>query len=184
MRYGKIVLAAAAVNSVLLISSLLIYGWSESGGGAAARTTARFAVVIFLCALASPGLRRWMSFPEPPKLVLAYCAAQMVHYASVALLHGVLSQSAFILGLPQIAVVLAGFSLTLVMAATSLSKGRLPAALHKVTLYIVFLILAADYSSHPIKWMRLAAIPVFAAMVLRHVPRTRETTPRSAAAGS
>ena len=183
MRYGKIMLAAAALNCVVLSSSLALYGWNKSGGGAAARNTARFAVLLFLCALASPGLRRWTTFPESNKLVFAYCAAQMVHYAAVALLHGVLSGKPFELGLPEIAVVLLGFSLTLVMATTAESTNRILTVLHKVTLYIVFFILAADYSSHPMKAMRFAAVPVFVAMVLRHIPRAGKVVGRVVAAG-
>ena len=37
-------------------------------------------------------------------------------------------------------------------------------------LYLIWLILAADYAKHPVKTLRLVVIPVVLALVLRHLP--------------
>ena len=37
-------------------------------------------------------------------------------------------------------------------------------------LYLIWFILAADYAKHPVKTLRLVAIPVVLALVLRHLP--------------
>jgi len=166
MRYWKFGLAAVAVNVAVLAASLGLYG-----AGSAARNTARFAVLIFLAAFAAPGLRRWLHVFEPAPLIIAYVSAQMVHYCAVALLHTAFAGQPMQVGVPQIAIVLLGFTLTALMGMTASAQGKFGRALHNLTLYVVFLILAADYSSHPLKSMRLVAIPVFAALVLRWVPR-------------
>src|SRR5690242_11827563 len=101
MRYWKFALAAAVANVAVLAASLGLHG-----AGSAARNTARLAALIFLSAFAAPGLRRWLRFPEPALLIAAYVAAQMVHYAAVALLHTVFAQRPLELGVPQIAIVL------------------------------------------------------------------------------
>jgi hypothetical protein len=165
MRHWKFALAAAVANGAVLAACLGLYG-----AGSAARNTARFAVLIFLFAFAAPGLRRWLRFPEPALLIAAYVAAQMVHYAAVALLHTVFAKDPLQLGIPQIAIILLGFTLTMLMGLTASARNKSAIAIHKLTLYVVFLILAADYSSHPNKSMRFAALPVFAALVLRWIP--------------
>jgi len=93
------------------------------------------------------------------------------------------------LGLPQIAVVLLGFSLILAigilatgLTATPRPQSRVSSVAHVVLPYVVWLILAADYSGHPVKPVRLVAIPVFLALVLRHLPQRR--APRSEAVAS
>ena len=95
----------------------------------------------------------------------------------------------FKLGLPQIAVVLLGFSLILAigilatgLTATPRPQSRVSSVAHVVLPYVVWLILAADYSGHPVKPVRLVAIPVFLALVLRHLPQRR--APRSEAVAS
>ena len=183
MNYWKCAFAAAGANCIVLALSLARYG-TLVGGGAAARNTARFAALIFLAAFAAPGLRRWLRFPEPAFLIMAYVAAQLVHYAAVALLHTVFAPIRITLGVPQVAIVMFGFSLTMLMAFTAASRNKVAAALHKVTLYIVFLILAADYSSHPVKSMRLVAIPIFAALALRWIPRKSTLQPDAAGLGN
>jgi len=83
------------------------------------------------------------------------------------------------LGLPQIAVVLLGFSLILaigILAATPRPQSRVSSVAHVVLPYVVWLILAADYPGHPVKPVRLVAIPVFLALALRHLPRRRASS--------
>ena len=174
MRNWKLAVAAASANCVVIAASLGLLSWTAGGGGAAARNSARFAALIFLAGFAAPGLRRWVRFPQPATFIGAYVAAQMVHFSAVALFHGVLSKEPLKIGVPQVAVVLFGFSLTCLMGVTATSSARLGAIAHRVTLYIVFVILAADYSSHPIKSMRMFAVPVFAALAIRQL---RQRTP-------
>lgn len=50
---------------------------------------------------------------------------------------------------------------------------RLPTVVHFVLLYLIFLILAADYSQHPDRALRLVVLPLAVALVLRHLPRKK-----------
>jgi hypothetical protein len=184
----KLLVIASASNVLLIALCFAVYGMNLEGAGSATRNTARFAICFFLAGFAAPGLRKWLSwYPQPAPLIQAFVAAQMVHFCAVIALHTRFAAEPLHLGLPQIAVVLLGFSLILAigilatgisetgMTATSRPQSRVSSAAYVVLLYVVWLILAADYPGHPVKPVRLVAIPVFLALVLRHLPRGRAT---------
>src|ERR1051325_7570012 len=52
-------------------------------------------------------------------------------------------------------------------------------AAHRVLLYMIWLILVADYARHPIKPLRFVATLVVIAVVLRHLPQRHATKPES-----
>jgi hypothetical protein len=83
------------------------------------------------------------------------------------------------LGGPEIAITLTGFSIVLGAAITAAARTQshiIYRAAHLVFLYMIWLILAADYAQHPVKSLRLVAIPVVIALFLRHLPRRSWTT--------
>ncbi len=175
----KLVVTAAAGNVLVIALCFAVYGMNHEGAGSAARNTARFAICFFLAGFAAPGLRKWLPwYPQPAPLIQAFVAAQMVHFCAVIALHTKFAAEPLQLGLPQIAVVLLGFSLILAtgLTATPRPQSRVSSVAHVVLPYVVWLILAADYPGHPVKPVRLVAIPVFLALALRHLPRRRASS--------
>jgi hypothetical protein len=182
---SKLIAFAVVTNLVVIALCIGIVGWNESGAGAATRNTARFAIVFFLLGFASPGLRKWVNWwPEASVLLQTFVAAQFVHFGAVALLHTVFAKGGFHLGLPQAVLVLVGFSIVAGVGATAVPQPgkRARTVVHFVLLYLIFLILAADYSQHPDKILRWMVLPLAAAFILRHLPRRMAA--HSNAAGS
>jgi hypothetical protein len=177
----KLLLAAAFSNVLVIGLCFAIYGMDAEGAGVATRSTARFAICFFLAGFAAPGLRKWLPwYPDAANLIRAFVAAQMVHFCAVIALHTKFATEPVPLGGPQIAIILAGFSIVLGVGITASPRTQshfVYSAAHLVFLYMLWLILAADYAKHPIKSLRLMAIPVVIALVLRHLPR-RHTTKR------
>jgi hypothetical protein len=182
----KLLLTAAFCNLVVILLCFAVYGINAAGAGAAARNTARFAICFFLVGFAAPGIRKWLPwYPQPATLIHAFVAAQMIHFCSVIALHTKFAGEPLQLGLPQIAVILVGFSIVLGVGLTSMpSQSRVYNGAHVVFLYLIWLILAADYPQHPVKPLRLVAIPVVLALVLRHLPRQRANEASKATAAS
>jgi hypothetical protein len=178
----------AVVNVLIIAASFSVFGWNEVGAGVATRNTARFAIVFFLAGFAAPGARRWFTWwPEPALLLQTFVVAQLVHFGAVALLHTKFSATEMRLGAGQIAIVIVGFAIVAGVGATAhAAAGRgYKRVAHLVLVYLVFLILAADYSQHPVKMLRWMTLPVVLALVLRHLPRKKPTPQKSreAAAG-
>jgi hypothetical protein len=173
----RLLLAAIVGNSLVVGISFAVFGWNVEGAGVATRSTARFAIAFFLVGLAAPGLKRWINwFPDPVGLIQAFVAAQMIHFACVILLHTLFRPERFHLYPGEIVITLVGFSLVVVAGATAVPRPalRFYRFAHIFTLYVIFLILAADYREHPVKSLRLMLIPVLLAMLLRHLPRRRD----------
>jgi hypothetical protein len=173
----------AAVGDLLVgIASLAVHGFTAAAAGSATRNTARFAILFLLTGFAAAGLRRWFpALTDSANLVRAYMAAQFVHFGFVINLHTVFADRLGI-GFAQVAISLLGFSL---VAATGLTAGAVTRAgtiIHTVLLYINWLILAADYPQHPVKHMRLVAIPVFFAMIVRWLPKAKAESANAAGA--
>lgn len=173
----RLLLAAIVGNSLVVGLSFAVFGWNAEGAGVATRSTARFAITFFLVGLAAPGLKRWIhAFPDPFGLIQAFVAAQMIHFACVILLHTLFGPESFRLSAGDIVISLVGFSLVVAAGATAVPRPglRFYGFAHILTLYVIFLILAADYREHPVKSLRLMLIPVLLAMLLRHLPRRSE----------
>jgi hypothetical protein len=100
----------------------------------------------------------------------------MIHFACVILLHTLFGPESFRLSAGDIVISLVGFSLVVAAGATAVPRPglRFYGFAHILTLYVIFLILAADYREHPVKSLRLMLIPVLLAMLLRHLPRRSE----------
>jgi hypothetical protein len=152
-----------------------VKGWNEIGAGSATRNTARFAIAFFLLGFASPGLKRWMArWPDSTILLHMFVAAQFVHFGAVALLHTRFDRGGLRLSIPEVVVVLAGVALVggICLTAEPKSGKGIRVVIHVVLLYLIFFILAADYSHHPEKVLRWMTVPLATAFLLRHLPRT------------
>jgi hypothetical protein len=165
---------AAIANCAIIAASLATLGLNEPGAGAATRFTARFAIVFFLIGFAAPGLRKWLAgFPDVWLWMQAFVAAQFVHFAAVILLHAAFAEHGLHLGIREVAIVLAGFTAVVGIGLTAmpLPGRRIRSVIHIFLIYVILLILAADYSQHPIKPLRWMLIPIVLAFLLRHLPR-------------
>jgi hypothetical protein len=173
MSSRKLWIWAALGDLSVGLLSFAVHGFNAAGAGSATRNTARFAICFLLVGFAAPGLKNWWpAFTEPANLIRAYMAAQFVHFAFVTNLHTTFANQIEI-GLPQIAISLFGFSLVAATGYTATAVTRSGTVIHTVLLYINWLILAIDYSKNPDRMMRMAAIPVFLALLLRHLPRPK-----------
>ena len=173
----KLLSTAIIGNCVVVGLSFALSGWNTEGAGSATRNTARFAITFFLAGLAAPGLKRWMRWiPEPFALIQGFVAAQMIHFGCVVLLHTRFAPGRFHLSVDEAVVTILGFSLVVAVGATAVPhpEKRFYSFAHVFTLYVLFLILAADYGEHPVRVLRLMLIPVLLAMLLRHLPRRSE----------
>ena len=182
MSSRKLWISAATGDLLVGLGSLAAHGFTTAAAGSATRNTARFAILFLLTGFAAPGLRKWFpNFTEPASLIRAYMAAQFVHFAFVINLHTAYAARVQI-GLPQVVISLLGFSLVAAtgFTATAVTQGGI--RIHTFLLYINWLILAADYSKHPLWFMRFAAIPVFLALILRWLPRDKTEAAHAAQA--
>jgi hypothetical protein len=158
---------------------------NAEGAGSATRNTARFAIVFFLVGFAAPGLASLIvSLPKTSSLIYAFVAAQMVHFGSVVVLHTLFAKQPLHFSVPLVAIVASGFS---IVAAAGLTvdphpQHRFYTIVHTFTMYGILLILAADYLQHPVKPLRVIAIPVVASLLLRHLPRRRQSVSKISAA--
>jgi hypothetical protein len=179
----KLLLAAAFSNVLIIGICFAINGMNAEGAGVATRSTARFAICFFLAGFAGPGLRKWLPwYPDTANLIQAFVAAQMVHFCAVIALHTKFAAEPLQLGGPEIAITLVGFSIVLGVGITAPLRRQshiLYRAAHRVLLYMIWLILVADYARHPIKPLRFVATLVVIALVLRHLPQRHATKPES-----
>jgi len=108
-------------------------------------------------------------------LILAFVAAQMVHFCAVIALHTRFAAEQFRLDDPHLAVIMVGFSIVMGagITASSRTQSKIVRTRHVVLLYRLWLIFAIDYAKHPVKQFRLVAVVVVLALLLRHIPRRR-----------
>ena len=168
---GPIAIAVAG-NCLVAGATYAVHGWNALGGHAAARNTARFSAVWFVVAFASPALVRFLrNLPTEAILIRSFVAAHMVHFIAVLTLivgfeaahlaeHP--AQEAAVLGLGFLVVVLPGLT-------ASPRASRVYTAVHKITLYMVFLIFFASYTINPVRPLRLFSIVLGLALTLRLV---------------
>jgi len=173
---SRLISFAVVANLAVIALCLSVSGWNEAGAGAATRNTARLAITFFLLGFASPGLLNWIKgWPGPSILLHMFVAAQFVHFGAVALLHTMFAKGGLQVGIPQVIVVLVGFSMVAGMGwtATPEPEKRVRAAIHIMLLYLIFLILVVDYSQRPARSLRWMIVPLTIAFVLRHLPRKK-----------
>lgn len=115
-------------------------------------------------------MARW---PDSTILLHIFVAAQFVHFGAVALLHTAFAKSGFHLSIPEVIVVVSGVALVGGVGFTAEPQPgkRFRSVIHVVLLYLIFFILAADYSQHPDKVLRWMTVPLATALLIRHLPR-------------
>jgi hypothetical protein len=167
---------AALTNCAVIVASFAALGLNAPGAGAATRFTARFAIVFFMIGFAAPGLRKWLAWvPDGALWMQAFVVAQFVHFAAVILLHTTFAEHGLRIGIPEVAIVLVGFTAVagIGLTAAPLPGRRIRSAIHIFLIYAIVLILAADYSRHPAKPLRWMLLPIVLAFLMRHLsPRT------------
>jgi hypothetical protein len=161
----------ALVGNVIVAGATLgLLGWNGASAHAAARNTARFSMLWLAVGFAAPGLLRFVkALPEEARLIQAFLAAHLVHFAVVALLLVTFDARHFAQHRFQAVLVIAiGFGLTLTAGLTATPRAsRLYSATHSVALYTVFLIFLAAFTTNP-RWpWRLMAIPLLLTLLLR-----------------
>ena len=168
----RLIASAIFVNFIVIALSFVISGWNHEGAGAATRYTARFAILFFLIGFAAPGLCKWISwFPESAIWMQAFVAAQFVHFGAVIIMHTVFAESGLHLSTQEIALVLIGFTIVtgVGLTAVPLPGHRFRSWIHVFLIYLILMILVADYSQHPVRSLRWFLLPIVAAAVLRHL---------------
>ena len=175
VRVRNLVIAAVVLNLLVFGGCIVAYGWTQFGVGSAARNTARVASVIFLVSFASAGLKRWLPALNSIALARAFVAAQLVHYASVIMLHEKFGVAPPLNSVKMIAFSTGGLLLAVIYGLTIEDKGgRLVPSLNRLCAYLMFLIYAANYSQHKVHALRWMSVLVVASLVLRWMERRGE----------
>jgi hypothetical protein len=169
---SRLTARAATLAAIAAVAAFALGGWSLAAAPAAARSTARVAAVFFLLAFAAPGLGRFVSrLPSEAALIRAYLAAQAIHYCAVL---SVLAfhVSAGTVRASSLAKMPLGLLPTIGLALTARVREptRRQRVLQAAVLHVNFVIYAVVYLLHPNRPLRLAAIPLFAALALRYLP--------------
>jgi hypothetical protein len=165
---------ATLTNCAIMAASFATLGPNAQGAAAATRFTARFAIVFFIIGFAAPGLRKWLAWlPDGALWMQAFVVAQFVHFAAVTLLHTTFAENPLHMGIPEVAIVLTGFTAVagIGLTAAPLPGRQIRSAIHIFLINVILLILAADYSQHPIKPLRWTLLPIVLAFLLRHLSR-------------
>jgi len=156
-----------------------LLGWSRASAHAATRNTARFAGVCFLFAFAAPALVRFVRrLPSEVTLVLAFVAAQGVHFATVILLLSAFEREHVAQNpLRTTLVFTLGFGLVLTAALTAHPRAtRWYAALRTFALYMIFLIFTLAFAFNRLKPLRVFSVLLLAALIARLTSRVQSST--------
>lgn len=184
-RANLVICSAAIVNCIVVLLTLAIQGWSSTGLHAAVRNSARISVMWFVIAFAAPGLGWFVrGLPSVTTLLWAWFAAHVVHFATVAILLASFER-------PHIAqhpgqavlVMLIGSSLVFGAALTAASHSPVPTLIHSITLYSVFGIFALAFTRNRVPSLRLLAVVLALALVLRLTPHLKSAQTSAGSAG-
>ena len=161
---------AAASNLGVAVTTLAMRGWNAGGAHAAARNTARFSCLWFVAAFAAPGLGRMVrGLPEGARLVQAFVAAHLVHFAVVTALIASFERAHLAQQPGQsAAILLIGFSLVVGLGITATPRAsRLYTGVHRGMLYLVFLIFFLAFAHNAVKPLRMLAVLLAASLAAR-----------------
>ena len=173
-------------NVIVASATYALRGWNVAGAHAAARNTARFSVLWFMAGLAAPGLARLlMSLADEVRLIQAFLAAHLVHFATVTALI-VTFEGRHLREHPGQAatVIIMGSGLTLLAGLTATPRSSKPyTIIHRIALYSVFLLFFLAFVHNPVKPLRLIALALGLAFLVRISSRFlygRERVPQAA----
>jgi len=161
---------AGASNLSVALATVVFRGWNAAGAHAAARNTARFSSLWFMAAFAAPGLSRLVrGLPAGARLVQAFVAAHLVHFAVVGALIASFETTHLVQKpLTSATILVFGFSLVVGAGLTATPRGsRLYSALHTFTMYVLFLIFFLTFVQNAVRPLRLMAVPLALALLLR-----------------
>jgi hypothetical protein len=168
-RSSLVIYSAATANCVVALATLATQGWNSAGAHAAARNSARFSAMWFVVAFAAPGLQQFIrGLPSAMTLLWAWFAAHLVHFASVAVLLSTFDR-------PHLAqhpgravlVLLIGSGVVFGAALTASSHSPLYRVIHKLSLYAVFALFTLAFAHNRVPGLRLLAVALGLALVLR-----------------
>lgn len=161
---------ALAANCIVAVTTYAVRGWNAEAAHVAARNTARFSMLWFVVGFAAPSLIRWIrGLPSEARLIQAFVAAHLVHFVSVAVLLATF-ESAHVSSHPAqvVAVALFGSALVVGLGLTATPRAsRAYTVTHKILLYTVSLIFFLAFVHHPFKPLRLLAVALGVALIVR-----------------
>ena len=123
-----------------------------------------------MAAFAAPGLSRLVrGLPAAARLVQAFVAAHLVHFAVVAALIASFERAHLVQKpLASAAILVFGLSLVVGAGLTATPRAsRLYSHLHTVTLYVLLLIFSVALAQNAVKPLRLMVVPLALAFLLR-----------------
>jgi hypothetical protein len=162
------VLSALFGNLAVAAITLAILGWNSAGAHAAARNTARFSALFCAAALASPAVFRIFHRDRESQLILAFVAAHVVHFLTVAALLVTFERAHIAERAAQsVAVIAVGFSLTLGLGLAATAVRPAAKAIRSITLYAASLIFFLAFFHHNVRPLRAIAVIIAVALVLR-----------------
>ena len=158
----------------------------ECGGGARGRAQhgALFRDVVD-CRICRAWLVRFVrALPAETRLIQAFVSAHLVHFATVGLLLTMFEWERVAQNPVKVAAtVLIGAGAVIATGLTATPRpSRIYAGIHSFALYIVFLIFFTAYLRHPVKPLRLVAVPLGLALLLRLTSRWTLYSARARAA--
>jgi hypothetical protein len=164
----KLLLVAALSNTLIAALTYTVLGWNAAGAHASARNTARFSALVFIVGFAQPGLARiWQRMPSAATLIQAFVSAHIVHLAAV-INTVALDKTHFLRhsGVPGMLTVLVGTSIVLGAGFTARQSGAF-GVLHQLLLYANFAIFFTGYFKYPVRQLRVLAVVLAAALLIR-----------------
>jgi hypothetical protein len=167
---GRALIWMAVVGNVAVMSaSWSLYGWNLIGAHVAARNTARFSSLWFIVGFAAPGLSRWLPALPGFRIIHAFVAAHLVHFAAVAMMLAAF-MPAHVSHDPMRAGAIIVIGSALVIAAGLTARPRSSSvltAIHAALLAVLFLIFFLGFLKDPLKPVRGLVVLLALALVFR-----------------
>lgn len=161
---------ALAGNCLVALATYGWLGWNTAAAHAAARNTARFSLLWFAVGFATPGLRRLFScLPEEYRTIQAFVVAHCVHFATVTALTFSFERPHLLHHPIQALLVISiGFSITLTAGLTAAPRPlQAHSGLYTAALYLLFILFFLAFVKNPYKPLRLFAVLLGIALILR-----------------
>jgi hypothetical protein len=179
-----LVVSAIAANVIAAAASYAMFGWTGIGAHVAARWTARFSVLMFIAALAQPGLTRWMAtLPSYATLLHTFVAAHCVHFAAVATVLFLDKDNHFVKNPgPAAAIIGIGFSVVIISGLTAARRSTLAKVVNEIATLFVFGIFFLAFARHHFMPLRAISVLLVIALILRIIGVLQGRAVKSAAA--
>lgn len=166
----KWLLGAAMASNVCVALGTPVPRMECSRGARCGTQYGTVLLVVVMVAFAAPGLTRLVrGVPVGARLVQAFVAAHLVHFGVIGALIASFETAHLVQKPIAFAVILVfGFSLVVGAGLTATPRGsRFYSGLHKFTLYALFLIFSLAFVQNAMKPLRLMAVPLALALIVR-----------------